>query len=221
VTDKGGCTLERKVTPKIADIPVPGYQAFWMDTCKKLKSDYQQLIGQFPDTDTQLKQLFKVICDIKEMARYTPASMGESEQWSPTNSTAEENRQNFCKALTGKTLFSALYGIYTVTLHELKAVVQTNTPAGQPKTPKSAATQEDGFKEVQRSKWHSPNETAPTSKKAVPTAVSAATDTPPPRSPPRISLLRSEHVTWTRIPPTPRPHHVRQQLLPKQVNCPQ
>jgi hypothetical protein len=50
-----------------------------MDTCKKLKLEYEQLIGQFPDTDAQLKQLFKVIRDIEEMARYTAALVGESE----------------------------------------------------------------------------------------------------------------------------------------------
>jgi hypothetical protein len=58
VTDKSESTLERRITPKMADIPVPGYQAFWTVTCKKLQSEYQQLIGQFPQTDAQLKQLF-------------------------------------------------------------------------------------------------------------------------------------------------------------------
>jgi hypothetical protein len=90
------------------DIPVPGYQTLWMDTCKKLKSEHQQLIEQFSDADAQLKQLLKVIRDIEEMARYTPVSVGENDQWSSIVRTAEENRQNFCKTLTGKTLFSAL-----------------------------------------------------------------------------------------------------------------
>jgi hypothetical protein len=76
----------------MADIPVPGYQAFWTGTCNKLKQQYQQLIGQFPDADAQLKQMFKVICDIEEIARHTPASVGESDQWSSIVSTAEENR---------------------------------------------------------------------------------------------------------------------------------
>jgi hypothetical protein len=91
----------------MADIPEPGYQAFWVDTCKKLKSEYQQLLGQFSDADAQLKQLLKVICDIEDIARYTQASVGESEQWSTIVSTMEENRQNFCKSITGKNLFSA------------------------------------------------------------------------------------------------------------------
>jgi hypothetical protein len=104
--------------------------------------------------------------DIEEMARYTPASVGESSQLSSIVSTAEENRQNICKVRNGKKLFSALYGTYTVALHELKAVLRASNPAGQSKTPKSAATQEDGLKEIRRRKRHSTNETAPTSKKA-------------------------------------------------------
>jgi predicted ArsR family transcriptional regulator len=118
VTDKSGCTLERRVTPKMVDIPVPRYHSLLTDTYNKLKSEYQQLIGQFSDADAQLKQLFKVIRDIEEMARYTPASVGESEQLLFIVSTGEENRQNFCKVLKGKNLFSALYGTYTVALHE-------------------------------------------------------------------------------------------------------
>jgi hypothetical protein len=87
----------------MADTPVSGYQALWTDTCNKLKMEYQQLIGQFPDADAQLKQLVKVISDIEEMARYTLASMGESEQWSTVVSTVEENRQNLCKVSMGRT----------------------------------------------------------------------------------------------------------------------
>jgi hypothetical protein len=64
----------------MADILMPGYQAFWTDTFNKLKSEYQQLIGQFPGADAQLKQLLKVIREIEDMARYTLASVGESEQ---------------------------------------------------------------------------------------------------------------------------------------------
>jgi hypothetical protein len=96
------------------------------------------------------------------MARYTPASVGEGEQWSTIVNTAEENRQNFCKVLNGRNLFNALHGTYTVALHELKAVLKASTPTGQFKKPKSAATQEDGFKEVRRRKRHNTNESATT-----------------------------------------------------------
>jgi hypothetical protein len=93
-------------------------------------------------------------------------------QWSSIVNTEEENRQNF-KVLSGKNLYSV------VALCELKAVLKANTPAGQSKKLKSAATQEDGFKEVRRRKQRSTDETAPISKISVPTTVSAAADTPP------------------------------------------
>jgi hypothetical protein len=154
---------------------MPVYQAFWADKRVSLKSEYRQLLGQFPDADAQLKQLFKVVCDIEDVPGHTPASVGESEQWSSIVNTAEENRQNFCKALNGKTLFSALYGTYTVALQELKALLKASSPAGKSETTKCAASQEDGFKGVRRRKRHSTNENAPTSKKAA----CAAEVTPP------------------------------------------
>jgi hypothetical protein len=162
----------------MADVPVPGYQPFWTNTRSALKSEFHSLIGQYTDRDAQLKKLFNVLGDIEVVAAYTPASVGNSEQRSAIVNSAEENRQNPCKALNGKTLFSALYATYTVALQELKAVLNASTLASQSKTPKSAATQEDGFKEVRRRKRYSPDETAPTSKRAVPTAASDAVGNP-------------------------------------------
>jgi hypothetical protein len=121
----------------MADTPVPGYQTFWTDTHNKLKSEYQRLMGQFSDVDAQL---FKVIRDIKGMARYTPALVGESEQWSSIVNMGEEYRQNICKVLNGKNRLSTLYGTYTVALHELKAVLKPSTPAGHSKTPSQLPT---------------------------------------------------------------------------------
>jgi hypothetical protein len=69
------------------------------------------------------------------------------------------------KALNGKTLFSALYGTYTVALQELKALLKASSPAGNSETTKCAASQEDVFNEVRRRKRHITNEDAPTSKK--------------------------------------------------------
>jgi hypothetical protein len=66
---------------------------------------------------------------------------------------AEENGANYCKALRGKPLFSNLYGTYTVTLQELKAVLKASTLADQtniPKTTGKQTTQEGSFQEVRR-----------------------------------------------------------------------
>jgi hypothetical protein len=51
--------------------------------------------------------------------RFLPEKLGESFR---VDDYCEENRANFCKCLDGKLNFSALDGMYTVTLIELKAV---------------------------------------------------------------------------------------------------
>jgi hypothetical protein len=148
----------------MAESPVPGYQAFWIEKRKALKAEYKRLQSQSPEADAQLKQLFKVLCDIEDVVGYTPASAGESDQWSSIVNTAEDNRQNFCQALGGKTLYSALYGTHTVALQELKALLKATT-ADATQTPKPASTQEDGFTEVRRRKRQNSDKAAQTSKK--------------------------------------------------------
>jgi hypothetical protein len=44
------------------------------------------------------------------VASFTPAAVGESAEWAAIVSAADGNRINYCKALSGKTL----YGNYTV-----------------------------------------------------------------------------------------------------------
>jgi hypothetical protein len=97
----------------MADVPVPGYQAFWIDKGKSLKTEYKRVLSQSPDADEQLKQLFKVLCDIEDLAGYTLASVGDSDQWSSIVNTAEENRQNFCKALGGKTVKCPVWHVHS------------------------------------------------------------------------------------------------------------
>jgi hypothetical protein len=116
------------------------------------------------------------------VASYTPAAVRESPEWSAIVNDTEENRASVCKALNGKTLFSVLYGTYTVTVSDLKATLKVSNTAGQSTAPKSAgppSAWEDGFQEVWRRKWQSTKETARTSKKAVLTAASATINNPP------------------------------------------
>jgi hypothetical protein len=77
--------------------------------------------------------------------------VGQSEELAAITSSAEENRENYCKVLRGKTLFSALYGTYTVMLNELKSVLKNSQ-------------QGDGFKEVRSQKRRSSEEAARTLK---------------------------------------------------------
>jgi hypothetical protein len=101
------------------------------------------------------------------------------------SSILEENRVSYCRALTGKPHFSALYGIYIVTLNELKAVLKVSTLADQTRALKSTGLQttgENGFTEIRRRNQHSIDETTQTSKEvAVLAKTSAALNTPLPK----------------------------------------
>jgi hypothetical protein len=113
----------------------------------------------------------------------THPSLGRgSTEWVAIGNSSEENGANYNNALKGKTLFSALCGIYTATLHELKALLKASTLGGQSNTPKATGqqtTQEDGFQEVRRRKRQANDETAGTSKKAaMPTNTSPALNNP-------------------------------------------
>jgi hypothetical protein len=62
-----------------------------------------------------------------------------------------------------------MYGTYTVTLQELKALIKARTLADQtniPKTPGQQTKREDHFQEVRRQKRGSTDETTGISKKA-------------------------------------------------------
>jgi hypothetical protein len=88
--------------------------------------------------------LFQILCDIEDVAGYTPAAVGESAEWTAIVSAADENRASYCKALIGKTLFSALYGTYTVTLKELKSLLKASTTAGRTTTTTDGETNRRG-----------------------------------------------------------------------------
>jgi hypothetical protein len=62
----------------------------------------------------------KVLGDIVALAGCTPASIGESKAWSDIVKATKGDRTEFCRVLSGKQLFSALYGMYSVALNDLK-----------------------------------------------------------------------------------------------------
>jgi hypothetical protein len=119
------------------DAPVSGYQTFWTIKLSTVKSECQTLVQQYSESEAQLKQLLQVRGDIEDVARHIPASVRESAEWAAIVNAAEENGASYCRALHGKPLFSALYGTYTVTLQELKAVLKANTLADQTNLPKT------------------------------------------------------------------------------------
>jgi hypothetical protein len=89
------------------------------------------MLCHHPAAASVVQLLYKVLSDIVNLAECTPAKVRESSEWTPTMNIAEENISNLCKTVDGKPLLSALYGIYMVTMNELKAVLKVNAQAGQ------------------------------------------------------------------------------------------
>jgi hypothetical protein len=110
-------------------------------------------MNKYPEAASVVQQVHKVCNDIENLAGCTPDKVGERSEWtSIVNST--ENRVNFCKALDGKPHFTPLYGMYTVTLNELKTILKVGTQEGQRgavnRTSVQSTAQYDDFQEVKR-----------------------------------------------------------------------
>jgi hypothetical protein len=154
---------EVNIVFKTAAVPVLGFEKLWADKQTTQKSEYRALVAKYADADSLMKHLFKVIYDTGNLAGYTSALVLDSREQTFIVKTAKENRESYCKALTRRTLFSALYCTYTVMLNQLKAVLKASTQAGQANVPKATGqqnTQEECFKEIQRHKWQNIKVTA-------------------------------------------------------------
>jgi hypothetical protein len=105
----------------MAAVPVKTYKQFWIDKRLSLNTQYKDLASTYPVAAPSIQQLLKVLC----------VSVGESKEWADVISLAEVNREDNCKVLKGKTLFSAVYGMYTVTLLVLYTPTYALAPYGQ------------------------------------------------------------------------------------------
>jgi hypothetical protein len=175
----------------MAGVPVPSYQQFWADKQSNLKKEYQTTAKTHPDAVPCMQHLFKVLCDLEALAGCTPRSVGESQEWDAFISAAEDNQESYSVALQGKTLHSAQYGTYTVTLNDLKSLLKSN----------SQPSQGDGFQEVRSRKRHFTAEAARSPKKtAVPTPTGQVL-TKNFYSPLRATNMETEATVTEPIPP--------------------
>jgi hypothetical protein len=106
----------------MADVPVPEFRKYWTPRLASLNSQCHAITNRCPEVGTVVQQVYKVLSDIVILAWCTQVEVGESSEWTTTVNSGGENRANFCKSRDGELLFSALYGMYTVTVIELKAV---------------------------------------------------------------------------------------------------
>jgi hypothetical protein len=96
-----------------------------------MKSQCHDITYKYPEEDSIVQQVYKMLSDIEILAKCIPAEVEESSGWTTIVNSTEEDRENFCKILNGKLLFSALYGIYSLTFNELKTVLKVSAQAGQ------------------------------------------------------------------------------------------
>jgi hypothetical protein len=115
----------------MADVSEPGLRKYRRQKLSSLKTDRHAITNKCPEASSVVQQVHKVLCDIEILAECTSTEVWESCQWTIIENSAEENRANFCKVLDLKQLFSALCGMYMVTLNEMKAILKVNAQAGQ------------------------------------------------------------------------------------------
>jgi hypothetical protein len=114
-----------------------------------------------------IERVHLVLADISRLAGSTPSTVGESPQWSEVVINAAETSRNLYGGLNGKSLYSALHGVYTEVLLDLKCV-QDNTTSGQT-TNQGRQPEETEFLEQRRRKRNSSEEAAK-KPKTMPTA---------------------------------------------------
>jgi hypothetical protein len=88
-------------------------------------------MNKYPEASSLVQLIYKVLSDIEILPTFTPAKVGESSEQTSIVNSMEESRANFCKALDGKSLFSAVYSMYTVILNKLKVILKVTAQAGQ------------------------------------------------------------------------------------------
>jgi hypothetical protein len=103
---------------------VTAHEQVWLQVAKILQTSYKIIVTKYPDADDVLQQEYKVLGDLVSLACCTAASVGESEKWVRTVDAAENDKASLVKILKGKSLYTAVYGTYTVTLKELKAILE-------------------------------------------------------------------------------------------------
>jgi hypothetical protein len=101
-----------------------------------------------------------VFGDIEDVAKHISASVGESVELAAILNAAEGNGASYFKGLYAMPHFSALYGTYTVTLQDLKALLKASTLADQTNPPKTTGQQttRGSFHKVRSRKRHATNQ---------------------------------------------------------------
>jgi hypothetical protein len=92
------------------------YEEFWTNEYEALRCESKDIVTKSPEAGDVIQRVLKTLSDIVSLASCTPKKVGHGEEWAQIADAAQEDRANLCKILKGKRLFSALYGVYCLTL---------------------------------------------------------------------------------------------------------
>jgi hypothetical protein len=145
-----------------------GYEEYWKNEYKFLRTESKDLIAESPEGKDVIQHVLKTLSDIVSPASCTPTKVGQSGEWSRILNTTQEDRAKLCDILWGKWLFSALYGVYCLTLASLKAVLQNSmgretetSQTNRLQSTEASADDTDGFQERKRKKKNITPEKSP------------------------------------------------------------
>jgi hypothetical protein len=62
----------------MADVPEPGFGKYWTQKLAPLKSECHDITNTYPEADSVVQQVHKVLNDIEILAKCTPAKVGKS-----------------------------------------------------------------------------------------------------------------------------------------------
>jgi hypothetical protein len=77
----------------MAGVTVPAYKQFWTNKRTSLNNEEKDLISKYPDATASIKQLFKVLCDVGDLASHTSLLLRQSEVWAAITGSTVENRK--------------------------------------------------------------------------------------------------------------------------------
>lgn len=113
-----------RVQGTVAWVPALGYEEHWHTQLEFLGTEYKDVVIKHPDAKDVIRKVQDILNDISRLAGCTPKKIGECDDWQNIVRRAEADRVSLSRVLEVKTLFGALCGLYSLTLTDLKYLLQ-------------------------------------------------------------------------------------------------
>jgi hypothetical protein len=101
----------------MVQVPPLAYEEHWHIELDSLRAESKAILKKHPEASEAIERVRGILRDVASLAGCTPKKTGESEEWVSVVHLAEADRVRFCRALEGKSLLTALYGVYSITLN--------------------------------------------------------------------------------------------------------